>query len=256
MTVWDTNKFIEKSNEVHNKLYNYSKVNYTRLRDKVCIICPEHGEFWQYPETHLQGQGCPKCGVRKSTKNRTWTTEKFIKIASELHNNRYDYSKVVYINQVEPVEIVCPIHGSFWQKPINHIKRDRITLRGCPLCAHISKGEEIIKNYLISQSIDFSSQFSISVPKYIRKSQLIRVDFYFQNNNKAYIIEYNGLQHYQYIPHFHKNVKTFRRQMLRDRWLELYCLKHDIQLIIIDYKCSYKNIIKLLTIKIKNDGNV
>ena len=28
---------------------------------KVCIICPEHGEFWQTPNKHLLGHKCPKC---------------------------------------------------------------------------------------------------------------------------------------------------------------------------------------------------
>lgn len=27
----------------------------------MCIICPEHGEFWQTPNSHLFGAGCPTC---------------------------------------------------------------------------------------------------------------------------------------------------------------------------------------------------
>lgn len=41
--------------------YDYSKVEYVNAKTKVCIICPEHGEFWQTPNGHLNGKGCPKC---------------------------------------------------------------------------------------------------------------------------------------------------------------------------------------------------
>ena len=49
----------------HNNKYDYSKVEYVNSSTKVCIICPEHGEFWQTPHKHLSGQGCPKCGGKK-----------------------------------------------------------------------------------------------------------------------------------------------------------------------------------------------
>lgn len=57
------------------------------------------------------------------------TTEEFIKEAKEIHGNSYDYSKVIYVNQLTEVCIICPIHGEFWQKPKNHLNG-----RGCPKC--------------------------------------------------------------------------------------------------------------------------
>lgn len=53
--------FIERANKVHNNKYNYSKAEYKTVEDKVCIICPTHGEFWQTPHSHMSGVGCPKC---------------------------------------------------------------------------------------------------------------------------------------------------------------------------------------------------
>lgn len=47
--------FINKALKVHNNKYDYSKVNYVNNHTKVCIICPEHGEFWQQPNLHLNG---------------------------------------------------------------------------------------------------------------------------------------------------------------------------------------------------------
>ena len=46
---------------------------------------------------------------------------KFLIKAREVHGDKYDYSKVVYVNCQTKVEIVCPIHGSFWQSPNSHL---------------------------------------------------------------------------------------------------------------------------------------
>lgn len=67
-----TEKFILKSNSVHNNKYDYSRSIYgVNELDKVCIICPEHGEFWQSPKDHLRGSGCSICGFEISYINRS-----------------------------------------------------------------------------------------------------------------------------------------------------------------------------------------
>lgn len=119
-----TENFIEKAKSVHGDKYDYSKVEYKNNNTKVCIICPKHGEFWQTPESHLQGCGCPDCvGLKK------WDTEKFIAKAKEVHGDKYDYSKTHYINKRTKVTITCPIHGDFIQCAHNHIQG-----QGCPEC--------------------------------------------------------------------------------------------------------------------------
>ena len=80
----------------------------------MCIICPEHGEFWMKPNNHLNGQNCPKCALIEQGINRRKTTEQFIKEAKEIHGDKYNYDKVTYINSQTKVEIICPVHGSFW----------------------------------------------------------------------------------------------------------------------------------------------
>lgn len=54
-------ELIEDFRRVHGDKYNYSKVVFKNMRTKICIICPEHGEFWQLPYAHMIGQGCPQC---------------------------------------------------------------------------------------------------------------------------------------------------------------------------------------------------
>lgn len=53
--------FIEEAKKVHGGLYEYHKVEYINGKTKVCIVCPIHGDFWQTPNNHLKGKGCPYC---------------------------------------------------------------------------------------------------------------------------------------------------------------------------------------------------
>lgn len=64
-TKYSKEEWIEAATKKHLGKYNYSKVNYVDKDTKVCIICPKHGEFWQSPHNHLNGQGCPKCKKSK-----------------------------------------------------------------------------------------------------------------------------------------------------------------------------------------------
>lgn len=57
------------------------------------------------------------------------TLENFIERSKLLHNNKYDYSKVEWINTRHKVEIICPEHGSFLQTAYKHLQG-----RGCPKC--------------------------------------------------------------------------------------------------------------------------
>ena len=63
------NEFIIKSNKKHNYEYDYSLVDYKNNRIKIVIICRKHGEFYQIPNSHLNGSGCPECGIIKSSLN-------------------------------------------------------------------------------------------------------------------------------------------------------------------------------------------
>lgn len=53
--------FLRRSKEVHGDRYDYSDTVYIDGRSKVKIRCPEHGDFWQFPLSHMMGQGCPVC---------------------------------------------------------------------------------------------------------------------------------------------------------------------------------------------------
>ena len=118
-------QFIQRAKEIHGNKYDYSKADYINMSTKVKIICPIHGSFFQTPSLHLRPRGCPLCA-----KTKKLNIEKFIYQSQKIHGNRYDYSKVNYINNKTPVEIICPIHGSFFKRPDMHIFQKQ----GCPLC--------------------------------------------------------------------------------------------------------------------------
>lgn len=67
-----TNDFVQKARLVHGDVYDYSLVDYTSAHDKVSIVCPRHGTFWQIANDHLQGNGCPICKGSVSKKERLW----------------------------------------------------------------------------------------------------------------------------------------------------------------------------------------
>ena len=211
--------FINKSKKIHNDKYDYSKVDYKYAQSKVCIVCPEHGEFWQTPNSHLRGKGCPMC-----SKNKKMTTEEFIIKAKEIHNDKYDYSKVKYVNAHSLVQIICPIHGEFWQNPNNHIYNHR----GCSKC-YSSVLEDMMRNKLSNLNIKFIEQKTFDWLVYKDK---LRLDFYLPEYNIA--IECQGIQHFEPVDAF-GGIKEFKKCKYRDKLKKDLCNKYNVNLLYFNY---------------------
>jgi len=144
------NVFIKRANTIHNDKYNYSNVKLIKQTENISIICPTHGEFTIKPFKHLQGQGCKKCGIISTTIKRTSTKDYFIRRATFVHGDKYDYSEVVYINNTSKISILCPIHGDFEQNPNNHLQGS-----GCPSCqGWIDMKKPAICYYIVLQDYD------------------------------------------------------------------------------------------------------
>jgi len=122
-------EFISKANEKHNSKYDYSKVDYTNAQTKVIITCKIHSDFKQSPNSHLLGRGCRKCSNENLSITRKSNTNEFITKATKLHENKYDYSKVDYVNAQTKVVIKCKKHGEFKQTPNSHLHG-----KGCDKC--------------------------------------------------------------------------------------------------------------------------
>lgn len=125
-----TDEFIARAKIIHDSKYTYTNVVYKNFQTKVQITCPIHHDFYQKPEYHLNGNGCPECGKQRNSLRFRKDTATFISESNLTHNNKYDYSKVNYVNWATKVTITCPYHGAFLQTPHSHKSGN-----GCPKCA-------------------------------------------------------------------------------------------------------------------------
>ena len=215
-----TSEFIEKARKIHGNKYDYSKVNYIDTTHKICIICPIHGEFWQKPNNHLNGQGCKECCVEERAKRKRLTIDQFIEKARKIHGNKYDYSKINYVNNNTEICIICPIHGEFWQKPSKHLLG-----HNCPICNE-SKLEEQTRNLLTEKKILFESQKKFN---WLGRQSL---DFYLPQYNIA--IECQGKQHF--LPNnFFGGKKGLIDTQKRDSEKAELCISNGVKLIYYNY---------------------
>ena len=122
--------FTTKSKEKHQNKYIYPNQDWPGVRNKVLIICPTHGEFYQVAHTHLKGSGCPACAkigvARKSF-------DELVNQFRLVHGDKYIYPEQEYKGSTSKVNIICKDHGLFSQTSSGHAMGS-----GCFECAKIS----------------------------------------------------------------------------------------------------------------------
>ena len=117
-------------NKLYNSNYDCSLIDYKGTNNTVTLICKKHGLFnKQLKKLIYCNQGCPKCGTESKIKNKTYSNEKFINKAVQIHGLLYDYSFIEYSLNCNKIDIICKIHGKFTQTPNKHLQG-----RGCPKC--------------------------------------------------------------------------------------------------------------------------
>jgi very-short-patch-repair endonuclease len=228
-----TEQFIAEAKKVHGDKYDYSKVEYVNAKTKICIICPLHGEFWQTPNDHLSGKGCKICKTEKIKGILTKTTEQFIAEAKKVHGDKYDYSKVEYLNSHTKICIICKKHGEFWQMPYEHLNG-----KGCKICRE-SRMEKLVAFVLKNNNINFIQQ------KKFEWLGLQSLDFYLPKYNIA--IECQGIQHYKPVSFgssIHTKDEMFELVKKRDKIKKELCLEHGIKIIYFSTEVCASNVIK------------
>ena len=212
-----TSSFIEKARKVHNDKYDYSKVEYVNSHTNVCIICPEHGEFQQLPTNHLRGKGCPKCMAEKLASLNRSNTEEFIKKSKLVHGNKYDYSKVDYVNNITKVCIICPEHGKFWQAPCDHLSG-----AGCHLC-RASRLERETRVFLEEHGVKYEHETSLG---FLGRQHL---DFYIPSYNIG--IECQGEQHLVREMKYKYSKRSLADQIKLDERKYNLCTENGVKLL-------------------------
>lgn len=247
---YGTDTFIAAAKLIHGEKYDYSNVVYVNGTTKVKICCPEHGVFEQSPSKHLSGQGCPICGKISGKNKIKKDTEWFIKKASSIHSNKYDYSLVEYKNAYSKVKIICPKHGVFEQTPHHHLN-----FHGCPYCSSSLLENEMSK-FLNENGIKFIRQYKA---KWLGRQSL---DFYLTEYNVG--IECQGEQHFQEV--FYRSQrwtnemaeKNFKKICELDDRKYKKCSERGIKVFYfsdkkIDYRYKIYNDKNLLLSDIKNE---
>jgi hypothetical protein len=69
------------------------------------------------------------------------TREEFVERACKKHHNKYDYSNIDYKDSITKIIIICKEHGSFCQRPSNHLSKS-----GCPKCSYKIRNEKLKYN--------------------------------------------------------------------------------------------------------------
>lgn len=139
----DTAYFINKAKKIHGDKYDYSKVKYTKAKEKVTIICPIHGEFQQSPCTHLGGAGCPHCKAELRKERAKWTEEDFMKLAKEKYADSIDFSKTKFVSSSTPTTFICKKHNLEFSRTPSQL----IYKYGCPKCGKERIGQVYKKSY-------------------------------------------------------------------------------------------------------------
>lgn len=214
-----TKQFIEKAIQIHGDKYDYSKTIYKKTTEKVCIICPEHGEFYMIPNAHLSGQSCPKCGINTRSNKQKLTYDEVVRRAREIHGDKYDYQLISYNNVHDKVTIICPTHGEFKQELSVHLQGF-----GCSQC-NCSRLENLIKTFLDYNHIIYEREYTKNMNK-------LRLDFYLPEYNIA--IECQGKQHFEPVS-FSSNCEykneNFKYTIDCDYRKNKQCLEQNIKIL-------------------------
>lgn len=225
-------KFLEK----HGSKYKYDDFYFKNVYSEINVECPDHGNYLTTIKSHFK-HGCKRCYYEKIGKNNLIDIDEFINRASLVHLNKYDYSRVTYSKTNDIIEIICPKHGSFFQKRNLHLGGN-----GCKRC-NMSKGERKIEKFLIDNSINYSHQFTFYECRNINP---LPFDFFLHDYNVC--IEYDGVQHSAKSKHesfyYSKDIKV------NDEIKNKYCSTNDITLLRIPH--TVKNVSAYLTKKFIN----
>ena len=105
-------EFISRVVDVWGDRWDLSKAEYTIAKNRVTLICKEHGSFQMLPARLFRGVvGCTQCN------GRVTDTETFLAKAKEVWGDRWDYAKTEYTGAHDKVVLTCKEHGDFQQLP-------------------------------------------------------------------------------------------------------------------------------------------
>ncbi len=189
----DLLEFIDKSNQIHNNVYDYSKVKYINNRSPIIIICKTHGEFTQIPFVHLLNHGCYSC-VNK-------TEFLFFKKMLEFYPKLKKQYKVEWCKNknylpfdfvIEELKIIIEIDGpqhfiqvANWTSPEIQKEKDKYKIN----CAN-ENGFSVIRLLqidILKDNFDWIEELKLSILKIIDERKVQNI-FICKNNEYQHFI--------------------------------------------------------------------
>ena len=170
-------QFIQEAIRTHENKYSYNQSKYINSKIKLKIYCKTCKKyFYQSPDKHLNGKGCPSCAG-----NIKKTTEQFIQEAVKIHSNKYSYDQTKYISIHKPVTIYC----NNCNKSFSIIAHNHLQGKGCRQC---SKNERKTTEQFIQEATKIhGNKCSYNQVKYINNITKIKIycnickEYFYQN---------------------------------------------------------------------------
>ena len=153
-----TDEFINEAKIIHGDKYDYSLVNYIGCKNYIEIKCNEHGVFEQWPDSHLQGNGCPKCGLSYDKSENE--VKEFIKSVNPniIENSRKIISPLELDIYIPSHKLAIEYNGLYWHselhKPSNyHLNKTELCEKQGIQLIHIFEDEWLIKKDIVKSRL-------------------------------------------------------------------------------------------------------
>lgn len=204
-------QFIQRSLSIHGAKFSYINCNYTNGNSKIEVACNNHGFFSVKANDHLRTLsggclGCAKIHAISCADAQRLARYEFIERSNTIHNNKYNYSMVDYINSQSHVKIMCPIHGIFEQIPNNHFKY------GCEKCSGKSKKSQ--EEFIIESAIVHQGKYDYSLIDY--KGMFEKIKIICKNHGEFEQLPTNHLHGQRGCPKCSKRISRHERMWLTE----------------------------------------
>ncbi|GAA0102503.1 hypothetical protein UT300012_32180 [Paraclostridium bifermentans] len=211
---------------------------------KVWVKCKKvgyHGSYEVSCNSFTKGSDCVYCSSKKIHPLDSFGYHHFDKVMSWHPDNSVSPFRISLYNN-KKYKFICETCGYEWSAMIGNISKGK----WYPQCKS-SKGEKKISMWLNKNNIKYEieKEFDDLISDL---NVNLRYDFYLPEYNL--LIEYQGEQHEKYIPGFHENKNSFKRQKEHDKRKKIYAKNNNVKLLEIWY-WDFDNIEEILSIELK-----
>ena len=204
------------------------ETNYVNCDVQMDWKCDKCSREWKTTWRSLnQNIGCIKCTFKESMNLNLDDVYK------EIENRGIICLDDGYKNIKTKMNWECMICHRTWKTAFNHLRHSK---SGCPHCASF-KTEKICRDI-------FEDIMKLHFPKKrLKVLQGLELDGYNEDTKIAF--EYDGKQHIEEVPFFHRKKDSFSKLRERDRLKDQLCIENDIYLVRIPHTYDFKNTKKL-----------